>query len=268
MTLGQWHAGSNRLARGLGQHGVAPRRPCRPADRRPRASRVADLVHGHPQGGRGGRPVAVATRRRRAGAHPAPCRCGGRPVQRRHRRRARRRPPRGLDGGERRRELARAVVAGRQRPADRVGPRRRGGRHVHLGHHRGAERRRRAPRRAGHRGPGPRTLARPRVPFLVSLRHDQRLAPGLRTPARRVERLVPPPLRSRTVDRHGRAGPSGGRLLGPRHGGTPRRLTPLRRGGPLELGRGERRQRADRPGDVAALRARGSGAPRSSAGTA
>ena len=65
---------------------------------------------------------------------------------------------------------------------------------------------RRPPRRPLDDGPGAVGLARPRLPLVLALRHDQRLAPRLRTAARRPERVVPAALR------RGRAGspPSSG----------------------------------------------------------
>ena len=80
--------------------------------------------------------------------------------------------------------------------------------------------------------------------------------------ARRAERVVPPPLRPRRLDRRRGAGPSGRGLPRAGHGGAHRRLPRLRDGRPLEPGRRQRRQRADCRGDPAPLRrglARGRG---------
>ena len=122
---------------------------------------------------------------------------------------------------------------------------------------------------AGSRRPDrvPVGLAGARLPLFLALRHDQRVAPRLRPPARRAQRVVPAALRPGRLDRRRRAGPPGRGLPRAGDGGAHRRLSPLRDGRPLEPGRGHRRQRADCRGHPAPLRRRACPRRRSCAAT-
>ena len=168
---------------------------------------MAGLLHGHPQGGRGRRPAAVPARPRRAGtascatpARRSPC-AAAPPASA-----AAVGPDGVLDVGSGAERWDGLLVPRRQRPAHR------------------ARSPTTSPTSCTPRAPRERprvsscaTAASPPwtgcpqhwlgLGFLtvVSLRDDQRLAPGLRTAARRPERMVPPPFRSRTVDRRRRA---------------------------------------------------------------
>ena len=213
---------------------------------------MAGLLRRHSQARRGRRPSAVAAGRRRAGRRAAARRRVRRPRQRPHGR-----EPAGV-GDERVLDVGRilgtVVVPGRQRPA----PRRQRGRHrrrdVHVWHHGSSQRCRREPRQPVHHRAHARSLARARLPHRLSVRDDERLPLGLWTAPRRPERMVPPAFRPRAVDRSCRTGPAGGVLSRPRHGGADRRVPRLRLGRPLELGRRQRGQRADRDGHAATFR--------------
>ncbi len=201
------------------------------------------------------------TGRARAPGHPHPCRTDRPPGQCGYQRRCpvgggaqATEPPPGGGHHHRRPRNPGLVSAVRYRLLAAASSRRWqrvDGHHVHLGHHRrpqgggGA-----APR--SQPGRSTRRLERARLHDLIPVLHHQRRPARLRSDAGRAERLVPTPLRPRSMALPGGAAPAGGRVRGPGHGPAHRGASQFRTGRSLEPGRPHHRRRPHHPGHPAA----------------
>ena len=208
---------------------------------------MARRLHGGAQSRRDRRSAAGPRRRRGAGPGVGSCGPENRVVQRGTCR----------AHGDRRHDrsrLGRGSLRRRLRAFSTQGARRRGRHRLHLGDDGPAQGCGGAPRQPLFDRPRPGAMVRPRLPDLLAVRHDQRLPARLRAHARRSERMVPAALRRGTLARPRRRRSPGGRLPGAGDGGAHRRRAGVRRDRPFQLGGRQRRQRADRAGDAAAVR--------------